>query len=72
MIDLKLVRDDPTRARSSQRLRGGQESLVDALLAADDARRAAVARADNLRAQQKTASRAVGQAGPDERPALLQ
>ena len=71
MIDLKLVRDDPDRVRASQRLRGADESLVDALLAADDARRAAVSRADDLRAEQKTLSRQVGQAGPDDRPALL-
>ena len=71
MIDLKLVRDDPERVRASQRLRGADESLVDALLAADDARRAAVSHADALRGEQKTMSKQVGQASPDERPALL-
>ena len=67
MIDLKLVRDDPDRARASQRLRGAEEGLVDALLAADDARRAAVARADSLRAEQKTISKQIGQAAPEDR-----
>ncbi len=67
MIDLKLVRDDPDRARASQRLRGADEGLVDALLAADDARRAAVARADSLRAEQKTISKQIGQAAPEYR-----
>ena len=62
MIDLKLVRDDPDRVRASQRLRGANESLVDALLAADDARRAAVSRADDLRGEQKALSKQVGQA----------
>lgn len=71
MIDLKLVRDDPDLVRASQRLRGADESLVDALLAADDARRAAVARADDLRAEQKAVSRSVAQAAPDERAAIL-
>ncbi|MBE7189097.1 serine--tRNA ligase [Jatrophihabitans endophyticus] len=71
MIDLKLVRDDPDRVRASQRLRGADESLVDALLAADDARRAAVSRADDLRGEQKALSKQVGQASPDDRPALL-
>jgi seryl-tRNA synthetase len=71
VIDLRLVREDPDRVRASQRTRGADESLVDALLAADDARRAAVSRADTLRAEQKTASRAVSQASPDERPAVL-
>jgi seryl-tRNA synthetase len=71
MIDLRLVRDDPDRVRASQRLRGADASLVDALLAADDARRAAVSRADTLRAEQKTLGREVAKASPDERPALL-
>jgi seryl-tRNA synthetase len=71
VIDLKLVRDDPDRVRASQRVRGDDESLVDELLAADDARRAAVSRADNLRAEQKTLGRSVAKASPDERPALL-
>jgi seryl-tRNA synthetase len=71
VIDLKLVRDDPDAVRASQRVRGADESLVDALLAADDARRAAVARADGLRAEQKTLGREVAQAGPYDRPAAL-
>jgi len=64
VIDLKLVRDDPDRVRASQRTREADESLVDVLLAADDARRAAVARADRLRAEQKTISREVRSATP--------
>jgi seryl-tRNA synthetase len=45
---------------------------VDALLEADTARRAAIAVADTLRAEQKTASKSVGAAGAAERPALLE
>jgi seryl-tRNA synthetase len=71
VIDLKLLRDDPDRARASQRARGADPSLVDALLAADDARRAAVSRADTLRAEQKTVSKSVASASPEERPAVL-
>ena len=71
MIDLRVLRDDPDLVRASQRVRGADEGLVDALLAADDERRAAVARADALRAEQKTVSRSVAQAGPDERPHVL-
>ncbi len=71
MIDLKLVRDDPDTARASQRTRGADESLVDALLAADDARRAAVARADSLRGEQKTLGREIAKAAKDDRSALL-
>ena len=72
MIDLRLVRDDPDRVRASQRARGEDESSVDALLAADSARRAAVATADDLRAEQKAFGRTVGKATPAERPALLE
>jgi seryl-tRNA synthetase len=71
VIDLRVLRDDPDLVRASQRIRGADEGLVDALLAADDGRRAAVARADALRAEQKTVSRSVAQAGPDERPHVL-
>jgi seryl-tRNA synthetase len=71
VIDLKLVRDDPDRVRASQRDRGADESLVDALLAADAARRAAVARADALRAEHKTASNGIRHASNDERPHLI-
>ena len=70
MIDLKTVREDPERVRASQRLRGDDEGVVDTLLAADDTRRAAVTRADTLRAEQKTISKQVGRATPEERPAI--
>lgn len=72
MIDLKLVREDPDAVRRSQRSRGEDPALVDALLAADSARRAAISAADTLRAEQKAASKSVGTASPEDRPALLQ
>ncbi len=72
MIDLKTTRDNPDRVRASQRLRGADESLVDVLLAADDARRSAVSRGDALRGEQKTIGRAVASATPDERPGVLE
>ncbi|MCU1594137.1 MAG: serine--tRNA ligase, partial [Frankiales bacterium] len=59
MIDLKLLREDPERVRDSQVARGEDPALVDALLKADEARRAAVTRADGLRASQKEASASV-------------
>ena len=71
MIDLKLLRDDPERVRASQRARGEDPGLVDALLDADAARRSAISTADNLRAEQKAASKQVGAAAPADRPALL-
>jgi seryl-tRNA synthetase len=71
VIDLKLLRDDPELVRESQRTRGEDPALVDALLDADAARRAAVLAADNLRAEQKTLGRKVGRASAEERSALL-
>jgi seryl-tRNA synthetase len=71
VIDLRLARDDPDRVRASQRARGLDPSAVDVLLAAADRRRAAVSRADALRAEQKTLGRAVSRASSDERPQLL-
>ena len=53
MIDLRLLRTDPERVRASQRARGEDPALVDALLSADEARRAAVSRFDTLRNEQK-------------------
>jgi len=72
VIDLKLLRDSPDLVRASQRARGEDPGLVDALADADTARRAAISAADNLRAEQKAASKRVGSASPDERPALLE
>lgn len=72
MIDLKLLREDPAAVRGSQISRGEDPALVDGLLTADAARRSAISAADTLRAEQKTASKSVGAATPDERPALLQ
>jgi seryl-tRNA synthetase len=71
VIDLKVLREDPDTVRRSQTSRGEDPALVDALLSADTARRAAIASADALRAEQKGASKRVGAASPDERPALL-
>ncbi len=71
MIDLKLLRDDPDRVRASQRARGEDPVLVDVLLDADATRRSAISKADGLRGEQKTASKSVGTASADGRPALL-
>jgi seryl-tRNA synthetase len=72
VIDLKLLRENPDAVRRSQISRGEDPVLVDTLLTADAARRAAISTADSLRAEQKTASKKVGAASADERPALLQ
>jgi seryl-tRNA synthetase len=72
VIDLKLLREDPDAVRRSQISRGEDPAMVDTLLAADRQRRAAISAADSLRAEQKAASKKVGAASADERPALLQ
>ena len=72
MIDLRLLRADPERARISQRVRGDDPALVDLLLTADEARRAAVTSADNLRAEQKSVSQSVKTASQQDRPAVLE
>jgi seryl-tRNA synthetase len=71
MIDLRLLRDDPELVRASQRARGENPALVDALLTADQARRSAIATADKLRAEHKAMGKQVGKASKEERPALL-
>ncbi|WP_137722761.1 serine--tRNA ligase [Prescottella subtropica] len=71
MIDLKFLRENPDAVRTSQRTRGEDPGLVDALLEADASRRAAVLAGDTLRAEQKAFGKKVGQASPEERPALL-
>ena len=72
MIDLRVLRDDPELVRASQRARGENPALVDALLAADSARRSAIASADNLRAEHKALGKQVGKADSEQRPALLE
>jgi seryl-tRNA synthetase len=71
VIDLSLVRDNPELIRASQRARGASEEVVDALIRADQRRRAAVSRADTLRAEQKAVSNSVRAAAPADRPAVL-
>jgi seryl-tRNA synthetase len=71
VIDLKLLRADPERVRESQRVRGEDPALVDELLAADERRRSAVSAADGLRAEQKSISKQVPKASPEQREELL-
>jgi seryl-tRNA synthetase len=71
VIDLKLLRENPDAVRASQRTRGEDPALVDALLDADASRRAAVLAGDQLRAEQKALGKKVGKASAEDRPALL-
>ena len=72
MIDLKFLRENPDVVRASQTTRGEDPELVDQLIAADEARRESIAAADALRAEQKAFGKKIGQAAPEDRPALLE
>lgn len=71
MIDVQVLRTDPDRVRASQRARGASVSLVDDLLAADQARRDAIAYFEELRAAQKDLGRQISRAAGEERTQLL-
>ncbi|MFE5737463.1 serine--tRNA ligase [Streptomyces celluloflavus] len=71
MIDLRLLREDPDRVRASQRARGEDVELVDALLSADERSRSSSIRFDELRAEQKALGKLIPKAAADEKAALL-
>ncbi|WP_085211296.1 serine--tRNA ligase [Streptomyces sp. Amel2xC10] len=71
MIDLRLLREDPDRVRASQRARGEDVALVDALLSADERRRSSGVRFDELRAEQKSLGKLIPKASPEEKAELL-
>jgi seryl-tRNA synthetase len=71
VIDPALLRTDPEAVKRSQRARGNDESTVDAALAADTARRAALSEFEGLRAEQKEFGARVKTASKDEKPALI-
>ncbi|SFD20656.1 seryl-tRNA synthetase [Streptomyces aidingensis] len=71
VIDLRLLREDPDRVRASQRARGEDAGLVDALLSADERRRSSAARFDELRAEQKQLGKLVSRASGEEKAELL-
>jgi len=72
VIDLKVIRENPDAARTSQKVRGEDPALIDQLIAADDARRAALSAFETLRAEQNTLSKSVGAAKGYEKTALLE
>ncbi|WP_078961933.1 serine--tRNA ligase [Streptomyces hygroscopicus] len=71
MIDLRLLREDPDRVRASQRARGEDVGIVDALLTADERRRSSSVRFDELRAEQKALGKLIPKAAGDEKAELL-
>ena len=74
MIDIRALRDDPDGVKAALARRGVDPAEVDAIVEADVAHRARVARAEAMRAEVKELSRQVGQAkkaGADARAADL-
>ena len=71
VIDLRLLREDPDRVRASQRARGEDVGLVDALLSADERRRSSSVRFDELRSEQKQLGKLIPKAEGEEKAELL-
>jgi len=71
VIDPRLLRDDPDSLRAAQRRRGEPAERVDAAVAADEARRAAISTFEKLRAEQKAVGGQIAKAQGDEKQALL-
>ena len=72
MIDLKVLRENPELVRNSQKVRGEDTSVVDQLIAADVAARAAISEFETIRAEQNVLSKSVGAAKGDEKTAILE
>ncbi len=70
MIDIRRLRTEPGYRAGIERKRVA-EGLIDEVLAADEARRAALGEGEELRARQNAASKEIGRAAPAERPAKI-
>ncbi|GAA1821193.1 serine--tRNA ligase [Nesterenkonia flava] len=71
MIDIKDLIENPEKYKASQRARQADESAVDQLIAASEARSAAITRFETLRAEQKSFGKKVAQAQGDQKQQLL-
>ena len=71
MIDIRLLRDQPDIVRASQRARGEDEGIVDAILTADERRRSSISEFESLRAQQKAFGKQVAAAKGEQKAALV-
>jgi seryl-tRNA synthetase len=71
VIDVKDLSENPDKYRASQRARGADETVVDAIIDADATRRSALIRYENLRAEQNVFGKKVAQAKGEEKQALL-
>ncbi|GAA4679673.1 serine--tRNA ligase [Frondihabitans cladoniiphilus] len=71
MIDPQLLRDAPDLLKKSQRARGDSTEAVDVALAADVARRTAIAAFEDLRAEQNAFGKTVAKAPKEEKKELV-
>jgi seryl-tRNA synthetase len=71
MIDIKELREYPQAFKDSAVARREDPSVVDRILASDEARRTAINDFERLRAEQNTLSKSVGAAVGDEKQAIL-
>ena len=71
MIDLKLLRDDPDAVRAAYSRRGGVDDL-DRVVELARNHRDLLAEVESLRADQNRASKAIGEAAPDERQSAIE
>jgi seryl-tRNA synthetase len=71
VIDPQLLRDAPDVIKTSQRARGESESLVDDAVAADSARRSAIASFEELRAEQNAFGKTVAKAPREKKAGLV-
>jgi seryl-tRNA synthetase len=62
MLDLNLVRNDPERVRISARRRGQSDTFVDRILELDGERRAALTRAETLKAEKNALTASISKA----------
>jgi len=71
VLDIRAIRENPDPFRAGL-ARRGMADAVDRLLELDAHRRTLTARVEELRAAQNRASKAIGRASPEERPALIE
>ena len=72
MIDARLLREDPEATAAALTRRGVDRDAIDQLRELDARRRRLIAQVDEARAEQAEASKAIGRASADERPALIE
>jgi seryl-tRNA synthetase len=70
MIDLRLLREDPDAIKQAYARRGGVD-VLDRVVELDTRHRDLLRRVEQMRAEHNRASKAIGMASPEERPAAI-